>query len=92
MRSPYYDLEEAAKFSVLDIEDQLYKKPNNAPQLNKYCSRSDNWLPAEKVKELQAVKNKKNMKEQELREARDLREMSDRLDRNARMVNRNKGN
>ena len=63
MKEPYYNIDEAAKFSILDVEKKLFKKPNNAPYLQKYSSRADHWVPPEKVKEIALAKQKKTVKE-----------------------------
>jgi hypothetical protein len=42
----HYSLK-SAKFSVLDVEDVLFRKPNGAPELDKFADREEHFIPRE---------------------------------------------
>jgi hypothetical protein len=46
---------------VLDVEDALFKKPNGAPELDKFCDRDEHFLPREIHQGIKRAQKQKDM-------------------------------
>ena len=44
---------------MLDVEKALFKKPNGAPYLEKYCNREEHFLPREIHEDIKRAKKAK---------------------------------
>ena len=51
----------SAKFSVLDVEKALFKKPNGAPELDKFCDRGEHFIPREIHEGIKRAQKQKDM-------------------------------